>query len=305
MSVAVSTERITLELGALTSELHQFLGKLYSSPRAGQSDSAWLESMRTRCRELSERAAEARKEAVELWDEFGEKWPKTARAAERLCSSLDRMSSSLSSLAGEMADSSLWPEWRSWGQRLSVNYEDLLRSVRSMKLPEASKIISLPHFKPRNISRNMFHIGNGLLGLVMSLWVLDRLGCIIVMLIFSAVVGFCEITRALSPRFNRMITGLPVFKQTIRPREMNRVNSASVFAWTLTGVCILTPMAAVQVGLLVLTFADPAASLVGKRWGKVKLWKQKSVIGSLAFFAVAATLSSLGMAILGGLSRSS
>ena len=41
-----------------------------------------------------------------------------------------------------------------------------------------------------------------------------------------------------------------------------------------------------QLASLVLGIADPAASLVGKRWGKLKLFRDRSVLGTATFVCV-------------------
>lgn len=301
MNAAGTAEQVTRQLGALTDEMHQFLAKWHSRKNV-EADSAWMEAMMVRCRELSQKAERAKQSAVTCWDEFGDNWPRTAKAAERLAGNLDRMATSLAAIAQEMQESPRWSEWKRWGQRLSINYEDLLRSVRAMRLQASGVSLRLPHFKPMNFARNAFHMGMGLGAFALSAWVLTPQACIVVLLSLSAAVGFTEIYRAFSPRFNNVICNLPVFKQTIRPRELHRVNSASVFAWTLTGVTILAPMPAVQIGLLILALADPAASLVGKRWGSRKLWKQKSWAGSGAFFGVAFLCACAGFQWMAGLS---
>lgn len=300
MNAAGTAEQVTMQLGALTDEMHQFLAKWHSRKK-GETDSAWMQAMMVRCRELSEKAARVRQSAIASWDEFGGNWPRTAKAAERLAANLDKMASSLSAIAQEMQESPRWSEWKRWGQKLSINYEDLLRSVRAMRLQASGVSLRLPHFKPMNFARNAFHMGMGLGAFALSAWVLTPFQAIVVLLSLSAAVGFAEIYRAFSPGFNKVICNLPVFKQTIRPRELHRVNSASVFAWTLTGVTILAPMPAVQIGLLILALADPAASLVGKRWGSRKLWKQKSWAGSGAFFGVAFVCAALGFTWMAGL----
>jgi len=50
-------------------------------------------------------------------------------------------------------------------------------------------------------------------------------------------------------------------------------------------VVLLTPHTAACAAVLILALADPVASLVGSRWGRTKLFKDKSLQGSLAFFA--------------------
>ncbi len=300
MSTTSTAKQASMQLSALTEELHQFLANWHSKSKS-ESDSVWMEAMRQRCRELSARAAGAKVAATAWWDELGDNWPRTRKAAERLSANLDRMTATLAALSQEMQESPRWASSKRCVQRLSVNYEELLRSVRGMKLHSLGYSIRLPHFKPMNFARNIFHVANGLGAFALSAWVLTPFQCVLVLLGMSVFVGSLETIRAFHPGFNRALCGLPIFKYTMRPRELNRVNSASVFAWTLTGVTILAPLSAVQVGLLILTFADPAASLVGKKWGTYKLWKQKSLAGSAAFFGVALVCSALGFGLLAGL----
>jgi len=55
-------------------------------------------------------------------------------------------------------------------------------------------------------------------------------------------------------------------------------------------VAFVMPKVAAEVGVLALAFGDPAASLVGQRWGTRKLWHDKSFAGTAAF--VVAVLAS-------------
>ncbi len=293
-------DQMALQLGALTEELHQFLSKAYAKA-PGEGDSTWRESLLVKCKDLADKTQRAKASAAVMWGDLGERWPRTHAAAGSLCGALDRLSGSLARMASEAAAAPSRYRWRSRVHRASISYEELLRSIRHMKLPVARLGFLMPHFKPMNVSRNIFHIGMGVMALALSIWVLTPRQSMIVMAAFAVFVGILEITRAISPAWNRILVGLPLLRETVRPREMHRVNSASVFAWTLTGVLFLTPMAAVQTGLIVLSFADPAASLIGKRFGKFKLWKQKSLAGTLAFFVVAFVGALLGLHILGGL----
>lgn len=73
------------------------------------------------------------------------------------------------------------------------------------------------------------------------------------------------------------------------------------------GVCLLFVLSAgdpllYMVPLLVLTFADPAAALVGTRWGVHRyhlFGARKSLEGSFAFFLVAAATCALGPLVAG------
>ena len=64
----------------------------------------------------------------------------------------------------------------------------------------------------------------------------------------------------------------------------------------LVGVAFL-PKSACILGLLVLALADPVAGAVGRRWGRRRLYRDKSVIGTAAFFLTALLLAVVGLAI--------
>ena len=192
--------------------------------------------------------------------------------------------------------------WKTQRDRLSTSYEDLLRSVRNSRLARvATKQVNLPHLKPINYHRNIFHVAMGVVAVVLYEYFLSYSATILVLGTISVIAGTLEVTRKIWPAWNHILMNSFLFKRIARPREHSRINSASVYTFTLTGVCLLAPMIAVETGLLVLAFADPAASLVGKRWGSRKLWRQKSWAGSLAFlvvaFLVAAAFLTLKLAV--------
>jgi dolichol kinase len=81
-----------------------------------------------------------------------------------------------------------------------------------------------------------------------------------------------------------------MFARLARPREAHRPCTST---WYLSGLMIgvvLFPQHAIELGALVLAFGDPAASLVGKRWGQTKIVGDKSLVGTLAFFVVSVLL---------------
>ena len=49
-------------------------------------------------------------------------------------------------------------------------------------------------------------------------------------------------------------------------------------------ICGAFAKPAVEAALPILGFSDPVASLVGKRWGRRRLFRDKSYAGTLAFF---------------------
>lgn len=77
-----------------------------------------------------------------------------------------------------------------------------------------------------------------------------------------------------------------VFGAIARPSERYRVNSSTFYVMALIIIVLFLPKLPVIAAVLVLAFADPAASLIGKRWGRLTLFRDKTLAGSLAFFTV-------------------
>ena len=91
--------------------------------------------------------------------------------------------------------------------------------------------------------------------------------------------------RHLHPKLNELIYG-KLFGLIARPREQYQTPAA---VWYVVGLMIAVAMADkahAQLASLVLGIADPAASLVGKRWGKLKLFRDRSVLGTATFVCV-------------------
>jgi dolichol kinase len=301
MEGVLELPQLSEALGALTRDMHQFLLRLHDR-KAAWGEAAWVESVRNSCRELEAKTASARAAATARWELLEQRLASTRRGAsaryEALSESLDNLAASLRIVAAEVVTSSRRARCKEWCDRLAISYEDLVRNMRRARIVKtATARLSLPHIKPVNYARNIFHVFMGVMAVAAYELLLDWKSAMFVMAGLSAFVIAAEVSRAFVPGINRMLVTLPVFKQIIRPREMGRINSASSLTLTLTAMCLLAPMPAVEVGLLVLALADPAASLLGMRYGRRKLWKSKSVLGTLAFLAVA-LLVSLGVLAL-------
>ena len=112
-----------------------------------------------------------------------------------------------------------------------------------------------------------------------------------------AIMGWTmEISRRISARANRAMRW--VFSQVAHPHEAHQVNSAT---WYVTALALLSlmhaPMTCV-VALAVLGFADPAAAVIGKRWGRHRLSNGRSIEGTAAF-VVAGTVASMAAITIG------
>ncbi len=170
-------------------------------------------------------------------------------------------------------------------QRLAESYEEALKWARR-EFSEL-KLKTGFHIKPRNYLRNLFHAFNGTatfglyhfyLSREQGLWVLGSL---------AVFFGAIEIARKFAPGFNDLVYG-KIFGLVARPGEKYSVNAATYYLWALLLVVALYPKPAAEMAVLVLAFADPLASLLGRRFGTRKIYGQKSWVGTTAFFVTAA-----------------
>lgn len=272
----------TLQLNAVLHDLAEDLYDLASRvqrPRPG--DGAWREAVLAQCRDLAERARLAR--------------GVLAARADAVTPALDRLYESLNDYAGTLADCDNARRLKELAGAMSDQYEDLRRWIRKYRrshkaeLGPAAKPIELRPLKPTNYRRNLFHVAMGLFGVLMYELVLTRPWAVGITGVLAGTVVLVELLRRIHPRLNTALT-MP-FKHIIRPWERNRPNSASWYSVSVFLAVLVMPQFAAELGVLTLAFADPAATLAGKRWGRVKLINQKSIVGTLAF---------LGMALLVG-----
>ncbi len=184
---------------------------------------------------------------------------------------------------------------------LGTQYEALLASLRARKLVSTSR---LEHVKPRNLWRNLFHVANGVGGVLAYELVLSKWAAIAAASVVLASFISLDVLRRTAPAWNERLVSR-IFGKISRPSEAHRVPSATWYiAALLIGVAFL-PKHAIILAVLVLAFSDPVASLVGKAWGRVKLYRGKSVVGSAAFLGTASLVGTLYLHFYIGLPLSS
>ena len=159
---------------------------------------------------------------------------------------------------------------------LQPSYEALVVALRD-------HAVHVPSLRPTNYVRNVFHVVNAL-GVVA---LVELVPMPIVRWIASgafALVVFLESIRRLSPRANAVI--MKVFGAVAHPYEHYRVNSGT---WYVAALFVLAWLGRADVGaaaVAVLGLADPAASLVGRRFGRTKLLHGRTLEGSATFVLV-------------------
>jgi dolichol kinase len=165
---------------------------------------------------------------------------------------------------------------------LGHSYEALREEIQTGKW-EVPKGQRFERVKPQNYWRNLFHLNNGLVSVMLCEVVFTTqnqailTAACITMLFFGL-----DLARRILPSFQVFLVNGPV-GAIARAHEHHQVPSSTWFALaTLLGLLTM-PLLAVELGVLVLAVGDPVAAIVGKRWGRTKTRGQKSLEGSLGF----------------------
>ena len=182
---------------------------------------------------------------------------------------------------------------------LCMEYEATLMEFRKTGF---RSWIGSGHLKPVNYWRNLFHAMNATIAFALYQWLLSREQALALLGAVAVPAIGLEFGRKLSPRLNDFLVDR-VFGIISRPKERHTVNSATWYLMALILTCALFPKNAVLLAVLILGYADPIASVVGKRWGTFKIRGQKSLQGTLAFY-VTSVAASIGFSVLGSVELS-
>lgn len=82
-----------------------------------------------------------------------------------------------------------------------------------------------------------------------------------------------------------------IFKPIMRQSEIQKMSGTAYLITGLLFAVSFFPRPIALLTMLFLAFADPIASYIGIRYGKDKIWGEKSLQGSLAAFVVCAILT--------------
>ena len=134
--------------------------------------------------------------------------------------------------------------------------------------------------------RRLFHLLTGL-SLVLILAYSDRTKGVFLILSLFIVTIIIETIRLHLPEVNRLF--FHYFHSLLRGEEKKKLTGTAYF---LGGVLLSILLFDVDIALFsitILTVGDPAASTIGKRWGRYRI-KGKSLEGSMAFFITTAVV---------------
>jgi dolichol kinase len=289
MSTAVLIQRAPGdELVRLTAELYELVRSaevLHSHPEL----QARYDKLRTWAADLAERLEVSR---VEMAQRLARS---RVEMADDVARAIDGTVENLRAFGRELAERPRARELRTRWQSLTHDYEAILAHVRSLRL-KVPRDLRLGHVKPRNYTRNVFHLANGLACVLLYELVFDKPTILFVGGLVLSTFLSMDLLRRVFPRLNDLwVKG--TFGTISRPGEAHRIPAATWFLGALLLGVLVLPQHAIELGAVVLAVGDPTASLVGKRWGRRKLIGEKSIAGTVAF-ALSAAIAGLVFLLL-------
>lgn len=213
------------------------------------------------------------------------------RQAEReesreLMRSLEHMRGVVEATLRDFREGSHRPDWAAIRLRLTAAYDRYSQTMRA-------RALSLPRNRPTNYMRNVYHVGNALMIVGLIQFVLTPLTMVWLALGFAGLAWALELVRWWAPSTNKYIT-VP-WKLFLHPDEIWRINSATWLCTALLFLALSFDAQTCTLAVIVLGIADPAAALIGRRFGRTRLHGNRTLAGTTAF-VVAGTLA--GVAVL-------
>jgi dolichol kinase len=139
------------------------------------------------------------------------------------------------------------------------------------------------------------HVLSGVGILLLIQHVLNPRTMIVVAAAFTVAGWAMELGRRRIPAVNHFL--MQVFNPIAHPSERHRINSMTWYTTALFALSLAASPMTCSLAVIVLGVGDPAASFVGRRWGRTRLASGRSLEGSLGFvfFATLAALAVLAI----------
>ena len=173
--------------------------------------------------------------------------------------------------------------------------ETLQRQYQQLSQRLAEQRVVVPALRPTNYKRSLLHATSGLVGVLSVELLLTPTLALWVAILFSVYAWTTELVRRISPKFNERV--MAFYGAVAHPHEHHRINSATWYCTALLILASFFEMYQIALALAVLGFADPAAALIGRRWGKIKLINNRTLEGTLTFIATGFLVSLAVMTI--------
>lgn len=180
-------------------------------------------------------------------------------------------------------------QWMALRSALLPRYEALRAVLRT-------EAVHVPALRPTNYRRSLVHVTFGFVALAIinllpnARWMQTIAGA------FFVYAWLAEFLRRRSPALNAKI--MAFYGPVAHPHEWHRVNSATWYCTALFAVALTGSPLVCSIAVLVLGVGDPAAALVGRRWGRTKLLNGRSLEGTATFVVVATLVSGLSCSMI-------
>jgi len=260
---------LSTKLSAMVKDMQRFVSNIQ---RPKLKDISWVMSTYQYSQQLESRIAELQKPLIARHESFSH--------------SLDEFSVSLRAYCIGLTENTNNKKLNALYASLTHSYEDFLAQLPKLKLEGVVSLTRTSHLKPMNYSRNLFHALSGLMAVLLYQFLLTKPQAIACVLVAAAVLVTLEVIRRYSSRWNKFLSE-KIFRVVAHPSERDRITGSTYFILALAIITVLFPKPPVEVAVLILAFADPAASITGRLWGKRKLYSNKSYVGTGSFFSVA------------------
>ena len=138
--------------------------------------------------------------------------------------------------------------------------------------------------RPTNYARNAYHAANGVFVSWLVLHLVSDVGMVKVAASVAACAWLAEGSRRLWTPVNRLL--MAIWSKTAHPHEATSINSGT---WIVTGmfiIAVLYSKVLACVGVVVCGFGDPAAALIGRKFGRNHIRGGRTVEGSASFLVV-------------------
>ncbi len=266
---AATPAALQAEGQAITDELLALL----SEARLSAASEAWREELaqaaRQRVGALSERVRRAAAEAEAVVE------PRLATLRERM----GQLAGVMERAAPTVVEATPTGRAEGW----VATWEAFRREVQPAVDALAESLKELPA-RPSNARRMVLHVCMGLTTTAL-VYLLPRFWLIAVPGVVALWAWGAEISRARSPRINAAL--MRFFGPVAHAHEWRRINSSTWFTTALLLLALTCPRVSCAMATLTLGLGDPAAALVGRRWGRTRLRSNRSLEGTLTFVAVA------------------
>ena len=181
----------------------------------------------------------------------------------------------LSSL--QTSESPVRDRWLAFKKQLQPGYQALAQRLRERR-------IHVPSVRPTNYGRSLFHVVSALAAVVMIEWIAAPKTLLAIAAAWAGFAWTCEVARRIWPQVNVIL--MKAMGAIAHAHEAVKVNSATWYATALVLLALTQSLPLCMVGVAVLGFADPAAALVGRRFGRIRLVHGRSLEGTLTFAVV-------------------